>query len=322
VPGKYGISLKVTIFSNLLPPLVSQPSSSQAQPPSAQKITLLPGEGSKSKANHHSDNQTFTKSIPAKNISLQSPLPSPPIQHPHSTSHSLEPTQTSNHKHFSLNATTDKQASTSEKQHADTHLTPQITSMGTCSMTAPNSSLYPGSISIDLQPFNIGPSLVTNKKAQGKKPLTRISKTCPTPTELPNNSNISHSPTKNTSSTPHYPHTDINPQPKPLSPSIENQETPNYPTKNPKTHLKKKRHRISEPYISLKKGSVVPSCDHRQSDDMDFSDHIEPPTPHPQTNPSFSPPHFFKAARIRKPAAPQAHLSQKSGNIELFPNPP
>jgi hypothetical protein len=70
VPGKYDTSLKVTIFSNLLPPPVSQPSSSQTQPPSAQNITLLPGEGSTSKANHHSDNQTFTKSIPAKNITL------------------------------------------------------------------------------------------------------------------------------------------------------------------------------------------------------------------------------------------------------------
>jgi hypothetical protein len=36
---------------------------------------------------------------------------------------------------------------------------------------APTSSLLPGSISIELQHFNFGSSLVTNKKAQGKKIL-------------------------------------------------------------------------------------------------------------------------------------------------------
>jgi hypothetical protein len=142
VPGKYAISLKVTIFSNLLPP---QPSSSLSQPPSSQKITLIPGEGSIANKYLPSDKQTSSTINPVKKLSQLPPHPSPLLQPPYSSPNSLEPTHTSNQHHFSLNVSPDKQATSTENQHAVAHLTPLITSLGTCSMTAPTSSLFPSS---------------------------------------------------------------------------------------------------------------------------------------------------------------------------------
>jgi hypothetical protein len=141
-------------------------------------------------------------------------------------------------------------------------------------MTTHPASFFPGSISIELQQFNHGPSLVSNKKAHGKKPLTSPSKTSPSPTEKTNNSNTLLSPAKNPS-TPIYPHLALNTTTMPTSTSTTDHETPSHPPKNSKTHLKKKRHRSSESPNSRKKGPAAPSFDLRLTEDMDFTDQID-----------------------------------------------
>jgi hypothetical protein len=77
VPRKYAISLKVNIFSNLPPPQMPQPSSSQSQPSSSQNTTLNLEEGSKTKEYPNSINLTSTTLNPVKNLSLQPPHSSP-----------------------------------------------------------------------------------------------------------------------------------------------------------------------------------------------------------------------------------------------------
>jgi hypothetical protein len=295
IPGKYAISLKVTIFSNLLPP---QPSSTMSQPPPSQNTTMTPGEGSTAKKYLPPDNQTSTTINPVTLWSQQPPHPSPLLQPPYSSQNSLEPTHTSNQHLSSLNASPEKQATSSENQHAVAHQIPQISSLGTCSMTAPNASLFPGSISIELGNFNPGPSLVTIKKAHGKKQHSSPTKTTPSPTELPNSSNFLLSPAKNSPSNPLYPQPDLNTpaMKKPLhSPT---QTDSSIPPKNPKTHLKKKRHRISGAFKPLKKGPAAPSNDLRLTDDMDTSDQLESETTQPQTGLSFTPPPHISSKQL------------------------
>ncbi|KAC4911082.1 hypothetical protein FH972_027226 [Carpinus fangiana] len=154
---------------------MSQPSS-QTQPKTPQNPTLIIGEGSKTYVLLNHDLQTSTTIKPAKNLTLQSTHSSPTQQPPYLSPTSLEPTQTSNHHHFSLNTLPAKQATSSGNQKVADHQTPLTSTLETCSMTAHPSSLFPGSISIELKQFNHGPSLVSNKKAQGKKPLTNPAK--------------------------------------------------------------------------------------------------------------------------------------------------
>jgi hypothetical protein len=100
IPGKYQISLKVTIFSNLSSPQISQPSSSQSQPSTPQNTTLIIGEGSKTKDLLNQDILNSTTINPAKNQSLQSLHSSPTQQLPYLSPSPLKPTQTSNQLHF------------------------------------------------------------------------------------------------------------------------------------------------------------------------------------------------------------------------------
>jgi hypothetical protein len=93
------------------------------------------------------------------------------------------------------------------------------------------------------------------------------------------------------------------------------------PPKNPKTHLKKKRHRISGAFKPLKKGPAAPSNDLRLTDDMDTSDQLESETTQPQPGLSFTPPHFFKAARSIKHNAVPATSFQNLGDFALSPHP-
>jgi hypothetical protein len=130
---------------------MSQPSSSQSQPSSSQNTTLILEEGSKTKDFLNHDNLTSTTINPAKNLSLQSSHSSPTQQPPYSSPSPLEPTQTSNQHHFSLNEPPAKQATSPENQHAAIHQTPLTSSLETCSMIAHPSSLFPGSISIELK---------------------------------------------------------------------------------------------------------------------------------------------------------------------------
>jgi hypothetical protein len=320
VPNKYDISLKVTIFSNLPHPQMSQPSSSQSQPQTPQNTTLIIGEGSKTKDFLNHDLQPPTTIKPAKNLSLQSTHFPPTQQPPYSSPISLEPTQNSNHHHFSLNEPPAQQATSSEFQKAADHQTPLTSSLETCSMTAHPSSLFPGSISIELKQFNHGPSLASNKKAQGKKPLTSPSKTSPSPTEITNNSNTLLSPAKNLS-TSISPLLALNTQTKPTTPFTD-QVSPSYPPKNTQTHLNKKRHRFLGSSNPHKKGPAAPSFDLRLTEDMDTSDQTNSTAPQTNAGLSHTPPHYFKAARKGKKTAAQALSHQKTGDIELSPNPP
>jgi hypothetical protein len=235
---------------------------------------LIIGEGSKTKDFINHDLQTSTTIKPAKNLSLQSSHSSPTQQPPYLSPTSLEPTQTSNHLHFSLNEPPAKQATSLENQKAADHLTPLTSSsLETCSMTAHPSSLFPSSISIELKQFNHGPSLVSNKKSQGKKPLTSPSKTSPSPTEITNKSNTLPSPAKNLS-TSICPLLALNTQTKPTSTPFTDQVIPSYPLKNTQTHLKKKRHRFLGSFNPHKKGPTAPSFDLKLTEDMDTSDRL------------------------------------------------
>jgi hypothetical protein len=181
-------------------------------------------------------------------------------------------------------------------------------------MTAPPSSLFPGSILIELNHFNLGPSLVTKKKkkkkkAQGKKHSTNPSKTSLSPIKLTNFSNSFLSPAKNIPTTHISSSPVFNIQPKPTCQQAKNHETPSYLSKNLKTHLKKKRHRNIGPSNPHKKGSATPYFDLMLSNDMDTSNLTETQAYLPYDSPSQTPPHFFKAARKGKKVATHASSS-------------
>jgi hypothetical protein len=152
-PGKYSISLKVTIFSNLPPHPTggkgsSEGTSSQSQPPSSQTTTL--SLEAKPNAPKYLNPITIK---PLNNLSQQPQLfTNPPI----------EPFPPSNQHPSTLNEPSAKHTPLIGSDHVDTtgtatphHLTQQFTTFETCSLTTPISSLFLGSISIDLNHFHL-----------------------------------------------------------------------------------------------------------------------------------------------------------------------
>jgi hypothetical protein len=243
IPGKYSTSLKVNIFSNQPSPPMPQPPSTMSQPSQFHLSTFQPATGLYTQGYPQTSplNTTSFNSAPLQSpISspplsqqpnilpppppLQSPLTPPPQQIKHSSSNqhpshssppnqkekptsvALEPTNLSNQPHISLNDQATKQASSSTKAHASEHLTPLTTSLETCSMPAHHTSLYPGSISIELNQFIAGPSSAPNNKAQGKKHVTSPPKIRFPPTDITNLSKYTPHPPKTTTPLPTPPY--------------------------------------------------------------------------------------------------------------------
>jgi hypothetical protein len=151
----------------------------QSQLSLSQKTTLILGDGPNSQ--EYLDPTILN---PLNNLSLQPQ---------HSTNPPLEPFSLSNQHLSALNEAFAKQATPIGSDHPATkdtappqHLTPQLTSFEICSLTTPTSSLFPGSISIELNQFNHGPSCASNKKNQGKKPYTSPSNAILSTTEKTN----------------------------------------------------------------------------------------------------------------------------------------
>jgi hypothetical protein len=179
------------------------------------------------------------------------------------------------------------------------------------------SSLYLGSISIELNQFTARPSLVSNNKAQGKKHVTSPSKIRFYLIELTNISNTFPSPAKNFITSPNPPISDQNTQhPETLD---TNHETPRLLPKILKTQPKKKRHRNIGSPNPHKKGHAALSFDPMLSDDMDTSKLTETQPIQLKAFPPKTPPYFYKAVQTRKKFA---HSSQKPWSIDLSPNPP
>jgi hypothetical protein len=309
-PGKYTISLKVTIFSNLSPHpsggwSSSEGGSSQSQPPPSQITTIPPGTKPNAPENL---NPTTLK--PHNKLSQQPLL---------FTNTAIEPLPTSNQHAYTLNASPAKHTTPTGSDHEDTslsakhhHLTQQITSIETCSPSATISSLFPGSLSIELNQFHPGPSFAPNKKAQAKKSL--LSPSSPTektnfPTRNPQLSQSSSTPANTKHQTP------VENSP------LEASETTYSIPKNHKNPPKKKRHRISNPFNPYKKGPAALSIDQKSSDDMDTSYTTENQAFPTNTDPPHTPNHFFRAARKGKKVGFSTLSSTKSGDIDLSPKP-
>jgi hypothetical protein len=182
--------------------------------------------------------------------------------------------------------------------------------------------LFLGSISIELNHFNPGPSHVSNKKAHGKRPFTSPSNIFLFPTILTNSSNPTLSPTKK--SLPKQtclskPSLEIYNLPKPASPFPHDHESSIYHSPNPKTHLKKKRHCLTGTSTPHKKGPGALSLDLQDSDDMDTSSQFDTNSTLPSSVSTHSPHHFFKAARKGKKVAYHATPSHNSGDTSLSP---
>jgi hypothetical protein len=324
IPGKYATSLKVT-FSSTLP---SQPSggwgysagaSTQPQPTPTQNTILAPG------GRHNS--QVYQ--IPT----ILNPLNNLTLQPKHSTHPSPDPLPPSNHPLTALNEPPAKKISSSGSDHAVSsetathhHLTQPLTSIETCTLTTPNSSLSPGSISINLKHFHPGPSSTSNKKAQAKKAhISPPSSTKLTnfPTKIPQPSQSSLNPKTNM---PQTPTEETNTLQTPLTLSIPHQLPPDPISESNKPKIqynphKKKRHRLSNPSNPHKKGPAAPSFDLLNSDDMDTSYTEETQVHNPITAPPHPHKHLFRAARSGKKIAHHSHISNKSGDSALSPKP-
>ena len=190
------------------------------------------------------------------------------------------------------------------------HLTQQFTPIETYTLTAPNSSLFPGSISIELNHFHPGASNTFHKKAQAKN--SQISS--PPSTKITNFPSKISQPSHSTL-TP-----EINILHTPLIPSPPVIAKPKKPMLQINPH-KKKRHRLSNPSNPHKKGLAAPSFDHLISDDMDTSYPEETQDLIPINDPPYTPKHFFKPARKGKKVAQHSFFTNNSGDSELSPKP-
>lgn len=331
-PEKYSISLKVNIFSNLLPTSsgawgYSEGVSPQSQPSSTQKTIQTTGEDPKTHKYLNSTHLTTSFLNPLKNLSLQPQKPTTLPQVPQSTSH--QPLS-------SLNATLAKPPTTTRIDSVALkdptllhHSTPQLTSTKNCPVIVTPTSPFPGSISIELNNFNPGPVSVTNTKAHinlGKKPITsptHSSINFSHPTVLTNSSNTIPSPAKKPPSK-HSPFSRPSHYPprhqKSTRPLLPDNEPPTSHSPTHKTHLKKKRNRLTGNLNPLKKGPGSSHFDHLVSDDMETSYQIDTNTTLPNPSSPHRLRHFFKASRKGKQVSTPAHNTFfESGDNVLSP---